>query len=261
MRPVFGLSVPDAGTLSLLPDELPAAVAFGEITGEMLENTSLQAVLRRIFLKHDRALVVRDIVPPKLADAVPASPLRLKMEFDSGFRARCRAASALGCRVVSAEFAVGRALNDAAYEAELVKVLHSAAGTLEEFGLVMAFPLRLPAEAERAAAFLAFKHRLFYPGFRYLLDFHFEEPEAFAALERALPVLTFDRSLWRLPHLPGAESPLTAEVLEKMRPVWCGGNDGRSVFVCVDAGSGPEGEFPFARLAEMFTCFLRKGTL
>ena len=260
MKPVFGLSVSDAEALSLLPDELPAAVAFGEISGEMLEDSSRQAALRRVFLKHDRALVVRDIMPQKLAGIVPASPLRLKMEFDAGFRARCRAASALGCRVVSAEFDIDRALADAAYEAELVKVLHSIAGTLEEFDFIMTFPLRLPADAERVSAFLAFKHRLFYPGFRYLLDFRFEEPDAFAALERVLPVLTFDRSFWRLPYLPDAESPLTAEILEKMRPVWCGGSDGRSVFVCVDTGSCPLGSHAVDHLAEMFTRFSQKET-
>jgi hypothetical protein len=258
MKPVFGLSVPSAGALSLLPDELPAAVAFGEITGDMLESTSLQSALRKIFLKRDRALVVRDIMPPKLAEVMPASPLRLKMEFDGSFRARCRAASALGCRVVSAEFDIDRALSDAAYEAELVKVLHSMAGTLQEFDLILAFPLRLPAEAERVSAFLAFKHRLFYPGFRYLLDFHFEEPDAFALLDRALPFLVFDRSLWRLPYLPDTETPLTADVLEKLRPVWCGGNGGRSVYVCVDTGNFSAEGVPVARLAEMFSAFSQK---
>ena len=257
MKPVFGLSVPDADALFLLPEELPAAVAFGEISGEMLEASSRLAALRRTFVKHDRALIVRDIMPPKLVGVVPASSLRLRMEFDAGFRARCRAAFALGCRVVSAEFDFDRALADAAYEAELVKVLHSMAGTLEEFKLLMTFPLRLPAEAERVSAFLAFKHRLFYPGFRYLLDFRFEEPEAFEALDRVLPVLTFDRSFWRLPYLPDTESPLTADILEKMRPVWCGGNDGHPVFVCVDIGTGSHA---VGHLAEMFTAFLQKET-
>jgi len=258
MKPVFGLSVPSAGALSLLPDELPAAAAFGEITGEMLDDASLLPTLRRVFLKRDRALVVRDIMPPKLAGVAPESPLRLKIEFDGVFRARCRAASALGCRVVSAEFDIERALGDAAYEAELVKVLHSMAGTLQEFDLILAFPLRLPAEAERVSAFLAFKHRLFYPGFRYLLDFHFEEPDAFALLDRALPLLVFDRNLWRLPYLPDAETLLTADVLEKLRPVWCGGDDGRSVCVCIDTGSVSAEGIPVARLAEMFAAFFRK---
>jgi len=255
MRPVFGLGIPGEEALSLLPDELPAAMAFGEIPGEMLDSASHRAALRRIFPKQGRALIVRDIMPADLAGIVPAAPLRLKVEFDSGFRTRCAAAAKMGCRVVSAGFDIVRALTDASYEAGLVKMLHSIAGILEDFGTIMAFPLRLPAEAESVSAFLAFKHRLFYPGFRYLLEFHYEEPGAFEILENALGVLNFERSLWRLPYRPDDESRLTEDVLEKLRPVWRRGDD-RPVFVCVDPGRGSfEREFPerFAAVIDRFS--------
>ena len=255
MKPVFGLGVPDEEALALLPDELPEAAAFGEIPGEMLDSASLRASLRRIFPKQRRALIVRDIMPADLAGIVPAASLRLKVEFDSGFRARCAAAAKMGCRVVSAGFDIARALTDASYEAGLVRMLHSIAGTLEEFGSIMAFPVRLPADAESVSAFLAFKHRLFYPGFRYLLEFHYEVPGAFEALESALGVLNFERSLWRLPYRPDDETRLSEEILEKLRPAWRRGDD-RPVFVCVDPGRGSrDREFPerFSAMIDRFS--------
>lgn len=237
MNPVFGLGIANEKNFPLLPQVLPESIGFLEIPGDLLELPSAVQKLKKLSRRQHTAIVVRHLIPGYLAEAVPESPLRLKNEFDNKFRARCKAASELGCRVVSIDFDIPRALADAAYNVQLVQLLLSLAGTLEELKLIMAFPLRLPCSipGTAAASFLAFKHRLFYPGFRYRIDFRYEEQGAFGMLENDLKTLFFDRNFWSLSYQPEAETVLSAEILERLRPAWK--PNGRTpVFVCIEPG-------------------------
>ena len=165
--------------------------------------------------------------------------MRLKIEFDSKFRTRCETASQIGCRVVSAEFNIRRAGKEKNYRSELVKWLHSIAGILDEYKLKLTLPLHITGETSSGEleSLVDLQHELFYPGFRYLLHFHWNEPEAFDLLENVSSILTFERNFWRLTYRPEPECILDPEVLEKLHPVWNSVRGRMPVFVGIDSGS------------------------
>ena len=250
MNPVFGLGIAGEEQFSRLASTLPEEISFLEVPGELLDTPSAVSRLKKLSGRQKKALVIRDIMPSYLAEALPTSPLRLKVEFDGKFRSRCRTAAALGCRVVSVDFDLVKAMNDALYGKGLTGLLKSMSGTLEELELLLALPLDM-TEAS-ATSFLAFKHRLFYPGFRYRIDFRYGEEGYFEALDEAVKILDFERNFWRVPCRCGGDSRLSPEVMEKLRPYW----ERRSrtpVFVSLDAGTLP----PDGELIEELTCLIR----
>ena len=54
-------------------------------------------------------------------------------------------------------------------------------------------------------------------------------------LENDLKTLFFDRNFWSISYQPEAETVLSAEILERLRPAWK--PNGRTpVFVCIEPG-------------------------
>ena len=259
MIPLFGLGIAREEQFSLLPSEIPEEFSFLEIPGGLLDQTAVVSRLKQLSVKQQKALVIRDLMPPYLVDGAITSALRLKIEFDNEFRRRCQLASSLGCRVVSMNFHIERALNEADFNERLVRMLLSMAGTLEEMKLLLALPCRVPNVLGAAApsAFLAFKHRLFYPGFRYRTDFHFEDPHAFEQLAAGQDFLKFERNFWRISYLPQMDSELDAAVLESLRPYW-NPQGRRPVFVCIDPGVAVPDELMIRQVSSLIRDFTKK---
>ena len=239
MTPLFGFGIAKEEHFSALPSKMPENLAFVEIPGELLDDSAVCRKLKSYSVKRHTAVVIRDIVPAYLADAVPFSPLRLKVEFDSKFRTRCETASQIGCRVISAEFNIRRACREKKYRNELVKWLHSIAGILDEYKLKLTLPLHISGETARGEleSLVDLQHELFYPGFRYLLHFHWNEPESFELLEKVSSILKFERNFWRLTYRPEPDCILDLSILEKLHPVWNSVLGRMPVFVSIDSGS------------------------
>ena len=218
---------------------MPENLAFLEVPGELLDDAAVCRKLKSYSVKRHTAVVIRDIVPAYLADVVPFSPVRLKIEFDSKFRTRCEIASQIGCRIVSAEFNIRRAGKEKNYRSELIKWLHSIAGILDEYKLKLTLPLHISGETsnEELDSLVDLQHELFYPGFRYLLHFHWNEPEAFEQLENVSSILKFERNFWRLTYRPEPDCILDLSILEKLNPVWNSVQGRMPVFVGIDSGS------------------------
>lgn len=238
MKPVFGFGIAREEHFSYLPPKLPDQFSFLEIPGEILESRKFCADLETYSARNRKAVVFRDIVPSYLADSAPYFPLHLKVEFDRKFRERCEAAARLKCRVISAEFNISRALGDPAYKKNLLNLLRSIAGILDEFRMSMLLPLYFPADtcSRSFAEYLSFKKELFYPGFRFLLNYRFHEENAEDMLSSVVSDLSFERHLWRLSYMPDSESPLQQEILEKMRPFWENIPGNTSSCVCFEPG-------------------------
>ena len=141
MKPVFGFGIAREEHFSLLPPTLPDEFSFLEVPGEILESRKICADLERYSARQRKAVVIRDIVQSYLADSAPFFPLHLKVEFDRKFRERCEAAARLKCRIISADFNLARALGDPVYKKNLLNLLRSIAGILDEFKFIMIFSI------------------------------------------------------------------------------------------------------------------------
>ena len=260
MNTVFGVGITKEDQVPFLSQELPPEIRFVEIPGDLLDVPAVLPKLKKVTRQH-KALVIQDIMPSYLIEALPVSPLRLKIEFDSKFRSRCQAAAKLGCRVIAADFNIERALREADYNLGLMDLLASMSGTLEEFKLLMALPIRIPRMTGTASAtsLLAFKHRLFYPGFRFRLDFYYNEPEAFETLEKDMPDLNFERNFWRLPYMPEPDILLDDEIFSRMRSFWDPVQSRIPVFVCFAPGMVSPDQLMLKDLTRLIRDFSNEG--
>lgn len=238
MKPVFGFGIAREEHFSLLPPTLPDEFSFLEVPGEILESRKICADLERYSARQRKAVVIRDVVQSYLADSAPFFPLHLKVEFDRKFRERCEAAARLKCRIISADFNLARALGDPVYKKNLLNLLRSIAGILDEFKFIMLLPLYFPADAcsKSFAEFLSLKKELFYPGFRFLLNYRFHEEGAGDMLNSVVSDLSFERHFWRLSYMPDSENLLRLEELENMRPFWENIPGNTPAYVCFEPG-------------------------
>ena len=96
---------------------------------------------------------------------------------------------------------------------------------------------------------------MFYPGFRYLLHFHWNEPESFELLESVSDILKFERNFWRLTYRPEPDCILDLSILEKLYPVWNSVQGRMPVFVSIDSGSVRPEQSVLEAVSGVIACF------
>lgn len=266
MKPVWGLGIAGEEQFSLLPSVLPEEFSFLEIPGDMLESPGIRKELKIYLSKFRKALVIRDILPVHLVSAAPLLPLHLKIEFDQKFRSRCETASRFGCHFISAEFNFVRAFSETIYRKQLLNLLRSISGILEEFKLKMLLPVHFPADgcAESFAEFVKLKKELFYPGFHFLLNCRYHEDEFDDMLEKVVSELSLDRRFWRLSCMPEPGTGLDVDVLEKLRPVWENISGDMPACVCFEPGNAAPDQIlvnALLRMLKKYNTFHETGTL